>query len=539
MPPEELANYLAQVLTQWPVLLILDNFETHLERAGSGFEIADPGMRSFLATLVGATATGTKFIFTSRYLFDLDRRRIGLIQDLPLGDLSRPEALGLMQKLPRLALAPNEEKAGAFEMFGGHPYALVALDRYCGHASLTEALRNAKPIHEELREFIAIDLNYRRLTDRARELLNRLAAFRGPVSPDAAEWVMGEKTPQAELFLQNMDRSGLPEEWKDLDEAALAKEIEKYLPEHREAQALDQPISELIDWGLLTPVSYEGQLREIAVHSLVRDFCRERQGIETWRIRLRDAAAFYTDRTKLVPDDEKTPAAVWGEIEAFELLMEAQGYEDAASILAAATPLLHRWGFGRVLESMYVRTMAKVDRKQAAHLFHNFGRFLQDRGEYAEALAKYDESLRIKEELGDRAGVASSLHQIGMIHEDRGEYGEAMVKYEESLKTNEELGNREGVAISLHEIGIIHQYRGEYAEALEKYEESLRIAEELGDRAGVAGSLHQVGMIHQERGEYAEALGKYEESLRINEELGNSAGGAISRGQMGMLLTQL
>src|SRR5262249_39968678 len=152
----------------------------------------------FLSTLVKATATGTKFIFTSRYLFDLDKKRVGPIQSLPLGDLSRPEALGLMQKLPRLAAAPYEEKMAVYRTFGGHPYALVTLDRYCGHSLLAEALKNTKPVQEELRGFLAIELNYSRLTERAKDMLDRLAAFREPVHWEAAEWVMGKKVSQAE-----------------------------------------------------------------------------------------------------------------------------------------------------------------------------------------------------------------------------------------------------------------------------------------------------------------------------------------------------
>jgi tetratricopeptide (TPR) repeat protein len=523
LPPEELANYLAQVLSQWPLLLIFDNFETHLKRDGSEFQIADAGLRAFVTTLVKATATGTKFLFTSRYLFDLDKKRVGAIQELSLGDLSRPEALGLMQKLPRLAAASYDEKLAAFETFGGHPYALVTLDRYCGHSTLAEALKNTRPVQEGLRGFLAIELNYSMLSDRARDLLNRLAAFRGPVSPEAAEWVIGENIRQTGEFPRNADRSKVPEEWKALDEAALLEKVDGLLLERRRAQELDQPISELIDWGLLTPMHDDGELRALAVHSLVRDFCRERLPVDDWRARLRDAAAFYTNETKLLGKDNKTPAAVWSEIEAFELLMEAQDYGKAVSLLVGATELLARWGFGGFLEVLHGRVMPNVGKRARAVLLHNLGILLAAQGEYAEALAKYDESLRILEELGNRAGVAKSLFRIGLINLHRGDYDEALAKYEASLRIEEEIGDRGGAAESLHEIGIVYEKRGKYKEALAKYKESLGIKGEIGNRLAVAGSLGQLGTIHHRRGEYREALAKYEESLRILEELGDQA----------------
>lgn len=137
-----------------------------------------------------ATTVGSRFLFTSRYLFDLDEMRLGNIQSLPLGDLSRPEALNLMQKLPALSSSPFDEKLEALKKFGGHPYALVAFDRYCAHQPLASALEESASLHAELREFLAIELNYSRVSDRARELLDRFAAFRRPESLAAVEWGM-------------------------------------------------------------------------------------------------------------------------------------------------------------------------------------------------------------------------------------------------------------------------------------------------------------------------------------------------------------
>jgi hypothetical protein len=380
LPPEFLANHLAQVLCQWPLLLLFDNFESQLERKDSIFQIRDENLRVFLTTLVKATATGSHFIFTSRYLFDLDARRLGTIQELPLGDLSRPEALSLMQKLPNLAVASFADKLAAFETFGGHPYALVALDRHCSYKPVSQALKDAKSVHAELREFLALELNYGCLSERGRALLDRLAAFRVPVPPEAAGWVIGEKVGLAELS-QDLNRDALSEELKALDEAALLDILERLLPEQRrQAEDLDRPIAELIGWGLLMPIREEGQLKSLAVHSLVRDFCRDRQRGETWRTCLRDAAAFYTNQTKLFAEHDKTLVVIEAEMEAFELLMEAENFGEAATLLVVADPLLHRWGFGRYLEGQYLRLLDKVDRPTLADIEHNLGVLLQARG---------------------------------------------------------------------------------------------------------------------------------------------------------------
>ena len=556
LPPADLATYLAQVLCQFPLLLIFDNFESQLSSdqlsvtsdqfpvvsdqssVNSGpplntdhcslitHIISDPNLRTFLITLLKATATGTRFFFTSRYLFDLEAQRLGNIQELPLADLSRPEALGLMQKLPHLAEAAFEEKLQAYKTFGGHPYALVTLDRHAAYQPLSKILQDAKSVHAELREFLAIALNYNKLSETARELLNRMAAFRQAVPPEAAEWVMGEPLAGAEavaeVLLQQLDRKELPKEFQIMNDEELLQQILSSLPQKRQAENLDRPIAELISWGLLTPINEDGQLAALSVHNLVRDFCCDQQANATWRERLHEAAAFYTNQTKLLKQDDKTPAVVWNEMEAFELLLEAEDFEAAANLLMNADPLLDRWGFGRYLESQYRRLLGKVARPTAATLGHNLGVLMQDRGDYAAALVEYEKSLKIEEELGNRAGVANSRGQLGNLHYLCGDYNAALAEYQKALLIFEEIGDRASVAISLHQIGMIHQARGDYSAALKHYQQSLKIAEEIGDRAGVASSLHQIGTIYELRGDYGAALQHYEQSRKIAEESGDT-----------------
>jgi tetratricopeptide (TPR) repeat protein len=574
LPPDVLATDLAQVLAQWSLLLIFDNFESQLEHTDTGFRIADENLRTFITTLVKTTANASHFLFTSRYLFELDDKRLGSIQSLPLEDLSRPEALSLMQKLQHLSTASHTEKLKALETFGGHPYALVTLDRYCNHHPLSRALKDAGNIHHVLREFLALELNYAQLSARSRELLNRLAAFRQSVPYEAAEWVMGKKVSYAADYLE-ADRDNLTEQAKALDEAEILQRLERILPERRQCEDVTQPIKELIEWGLLTPLQEDAQLKELSVHALVRDFCHDKQQGEIWYARLRDAAAFYTNITKGTRREDKSQNAISIEMEAFELLMEAEDFNDAANLLAGATELLARWGFGQYLENQYSRLFDKLDAQGTAAILHNFGLLIQNRGEYDKAMDYYDRSLKIAEELGNyagvaktltqigviyqergdnekaleyhdrslkiagdlgnRAGVVASLGQIGRINAERGDYDKALENYEQVLKISEELGNISSAAKSLHGIGNIHLLRGEYDKALESYGRSLKIAEETDDRLGIAGLLHQIGTIHQGCNEPDKAMDYYDRSLKIAEDLGNRTGIAKSLYQIGTI----
>ncbi|MGD2087531.1 MAG: tetratricopeptide repeat protein [Candidatus Aminicenantes bacterium] len=496
-PPEQLAVFIGQVLSQVPILIIFDNFETQLSFQEGKHQITDPNLKIFLEMLIKTTSHSSCFLFTSRYIFDIDEKRVGPIRYLPLGDLSRPEALWLMQNLPHLAAVSFGEQLEVFEVFGGHPYGLVTLDRHCGQKSLWGALKDAKEIHQELREFLAIEINYTKLSEKSRDLLNRLAAFRKPVEWEAVHWVM--------------------------------EKVEK-----RQAKDVDELVRELMDWGLLTPIEEEGEVSLLTVHSLVRDFCHDKCK-DTWKQYLEDAAGYYTNQSKGMEQDRKTFNIVMEEIETAELLMEAGEFEPAADIIIDVTELLIRWGLGRLAESLNQQLISRVKKETQSVLIHNLGILYQFRGDYQTAIHQFEKSLKIFEELGDRSRVANSLHQIGWIHQDRGDYPAALEQYERSLKINEELGNLVGLASSLHHIGWIHQDCGDYPAALEQYERSLKIAEELGDRNRVAKSQHQIGNIHYLRGDYPAALEQYEKSLKIAEELGDRAGVAGSLHQIGLI----
>ena len=81
-----------------------------------------------------------------------------------------------------------------------------------------------------------------------------------------------------------------------------------------------------------------------------------------------------------------------------------------------------------------------------------------------------------------------------------------MEKYNKSLEIEEEIGDKSGIAQTLHQIGNIHYVKGKYEKALEKYNESLEIKEEIGDKSGIALSLGQIGRIKHKQKKYHEAI---------------------------------
>src|ERR1035437_1676184 len=130
-----------------------------------------------------------------------------------------------------------------------------------------------------------------------------------------------------------------------------------------------------------------------------------------------------------------------------------------------------------------------------ANALNNMGFVYKEQGNITKALEWYHESLKIREDIGDKRGIANSLSNIGRIYHNRGDIPKALDCYNKSLKTQNEIGDKQGIAVSLTNIGFIYFNQGDIQKALEWYHKSLKISEEIGDKEGVAISLGNIGQV--------------------------------------------
>jgi tetratricopeptide (TPR) repeat protein len=184
----------------------------------------------------------------------------------------------------------------------------------------------------------------------------------------------------------------------------------------------------------------------------------------------------------------------------------------------------------------YLQGQPETDwaRGSIAVLYHQLGLTAQVRGRLEEAEDWYRQSLTIKDELGNRPGMANSYGQLGNVARDRGRLEEAEDWYRKALTLFEELGNRPGMALTYHQLGMTAQDRGRLEEADDWYHKALTIKQDLGDRPGVARTYHQLGNTAYLRGRLEEAEDWYRQSLTIEEDLGDRPQMATSYHQLGM-----
>ena len=176
---------------------------------------------------------------------------------------------------------------------------------------------------------------------------------------------------------------------------------------------------------------------------------------------------------------------------------------------------------------------------------NNIGHFFQMNGDIQESLENHFQSLKIREEIGDKAGIAMSLNAIGYSYEELGDIPKALEFYHRSLKIEEEIENKAGVANSLNSIGYTYLHQGDMSLALDYYLKSLKIYQEIEDKNGMAYLKSNIGEIYITKAEQSDEQGrdslltkalKYNlEALSIREELGYKRAIANSFNNLGSI----
>jgi tetratricopeptide (TPR) repeat protein len=100
-----------------------------------------------------------------------------------------------------------------------------------------------------------------------------------------------------------------------------------------------------------------------------------------------------------------------------------------------------------------------------------------NRGDYDTAERLYNQSLAVRTQLGDRAGMAASLDVLGYIARNRGDYDKAEELYNQSLSIYTDLGNRAGMATSWGYLGANELARGNLESAEIWLKKALTIME--------------------------------------------------------------
>ncbi|WP_147680290.1 tetratricopeptide repeat protein [Actinomyces ruminicola] len=542
------------LLQQIPLILVLDNFEDNLTFIDGAYRLTDPLLAEFLVQFLTVLGRG-RLLVTCRYRFSLPEDATAALEWIALEPLSFAETTHLAWSLPQLDALEVADLRTLWAGVGGHPRTLETVDALLNRGGgrlpritteLRRRLRNSLPEGVSPEEWLAegrtldaaiadavtvaaddvlLPQLLATLSSDAQRLLLGMSVFREPVNAAAVLFAVGDDVPSAKNSADDDSSLRLP--------------------------TTDLPLSdllhELIDSTLLTAIPPgDGEDTRLFVHrwlaeALERVVATARPNDEVEQLaaeRHRRAAKYWRWSYRMRPQDaDSGPIAAHDLLEARHHHFCSGDAEAADDVAQNAADILHTvgwWDEELSLAQQQLRGSNLPGFRHATWL-QWLGSLDHFRGDYRQANKCYRHSFKIKERLGDQAGIATTHQMLGILAQLRGDHQQAEEHYQQSLTINERLGDQAGIASTHHQLGLLAQERGDYQQADEHYQHSLRIKEQLGDQDAIATTQRELGLLAQERGDYQQAEQHYQLSLTVFERLGNQAGITSTHHKLGLL----
>lgn len=130
-----------------------------------------------------------------------------------------------------------------------------------------------------------------------------------------------------------------------------------------------------------------------------------------------------------------------------------------------------------------------------------------------EASARYQQSVFLFQEAGDRWHQAYSLLRLGRLHQRQPREALDFLKRSETLFRA--LGDRHFQATALNEMGTSYKDLADFERASEAYQGALALARQMGNEKEQANILHNLGHLFQLHGHPWHALGFFREALAL------------------------
>ncbi|PWI48613.1 hypothetical protein CEE45_06100 [Candidatus Heimdallarchaeota archaeon B3_Heim] len=159
--------------------------------------------------------------------------------------------------------------------------------------------------------------------------------------------------------------------------------------------------------------------------------------------------------------------------------------------------------------------------KKEADLLHLKGIILRFKGEDVKALKMFQQSLLLREKVGDGIKIVDSLYEIGVIHYYSVRPEKCLECCQRTLEISNATNNKRGIALAKIGFGAIHRINGEHSKARKLFQDSLKIGEEIDDQRIISLSLQFISTVCFDIGELSIALEYIERWKFLVEKTGN------------------
>ena len=518
-------NALLSLLRDRDLLLILDNFEGHLDES------------KFIWNLV-AQCDGLQVVITSRALLNIRGEHSLHLKGLPYPRVEELEGwksydgMLLLDKLIRQInpFFPEDEEnltklRDIVEKLDGHPLAIEFAAAYIAKhdtAALQKVLdegldldqTNYIDIPERHRSLETIfEQSWQAMTDHEKEQLAGLAVFRGGFTIEAAINVVniekkeiGQLVSHSLLLEDGQGRYGI--------HGLTQQFVLERLPQNKVTQE-----RHAIYYANLPEYSFNtskvGYLTELK---------RESANLQAaWEWALEH---HRNDLLGLLVSNILTITLLRGPLSFGEnLLLRAKhelALDDDLELkriinFALAKIYLVQMRFNEMV------TLMKELPVSAMTLFTE-GQALSAQGEAHKARPILETALEMNGDLGNQIVEMDCLRELGNIANRLNEYETAVMYYERCMKIAQQLGDKRNESAVLNNWASVDWDMGDLDAAEERYREALALYRELGNRTGESKALNNLSNVSAERGDLEKSLSYGLDALAIHKEMGNIRG---------------
>jgi len=191
-------------------------------------------------------------------------------------------------------------------------------------------------------------------------------------------------------------------------------------------------------------------------------------------------------------------------------------FDDLIKVKSDSTFIVATWQYELAKNSR--------NKKYISIAIHNIGRYYAMKKEDIKAMEKYNEALKISEEIGYYIGISRAVNNIATLYYNQRNYVVSIQYYERKNEDCEKIGDKDCQANALYFLGNCQYHQGFFSKAKDYYQMSLVIYEEIGNKENVANNLSSIGICYKKQGHYNHAIENYKMSLEVYQEIENKEG---------------
>jgi len=153
----------------------------------------------------------------------------------------------------------------------------------------------------------------------------------------------------------------------------------------------------------------------------------------------------------------------------------------------------------------------------------NLGNVYAVLGNSDRAVTAYEEALAILKQASRRRPVMESivLSDLASLYHDLGNWTQAVAYHEQSLRLGESLGDFDGIAITCFNLGDVYTLMGDFESAEANLRRCLTLWRQMRSDYGEAAAYMNIGQLHLRREELSEAQAALTRSQTLFETIGS------------------